>query len=204
MAKQLIFQTDKEYPFNITKLDRKKLYGWKDIVAYDSDGNECVKVDIDSSGSFIIPKGGRALGVLDKDGNWVDKKNLKAVYKDKTPAVTIPSAFDAPITLKEKVTVEDFLDHSIESVYILDPGEGEDGKKLIAQVKKSKKIFTFLFNYRPGYDAFPAFLIESKGKLFMLVGYLTPFDFIGLEQAAEISVEDEEEEFDEDLDFGMM
>lgn len=202
MAKQLVFQTDKSHPFSITKLDRKKLYGWKDIIAYDSEGQECIKADIDASGSFIIPKGGKALGTLDNKGNWVDKKELKAVYKDGgTPAVPIASSFDQPIKLEKRVTVEEFLDHSIESVYLL---ESEDGKELLKQIKKSDKIFTFTFNYRQAYEGSPAFIIESKGKLFMLVGYLCRFDFITLEDMGEISAEEDEDEFEEDIDFSMM
>jgi len=202
MAKQLIFHTDREYPFSITKLDRKKLYGWKDTEAYDSNGEECVKADIDSSGSFIIPKGGRALGILDRDGNWVEKKKLKAVYKDGSPAVRLPSSFDQPIQLGKTVSLEEFLDYSIESVYILKPGEG--GEDLLAQVKKTDEIFTFSFNYHPGYEASHAFLIEDKGNLFVLIGYPSQFEFIRFEQIAEISVEEEDEDFEDDIDFSMM
>ncbi len=203
MAKPLVFQTDKAHPFSITKLDRKKLYGWKELVAYDSNGEKCIKADIDASGSFIIPKGGRTLGVLDNEGNWVEKKELKAVYKDGgTPAVPIASSFDHPIKLQKTVTVEEFLDHSIESVYLLEPEDG--GKELVKQVKKSDKIFTFTFNYRTAYEGSPAFIIESKGKLFILVGYLCPFDFIGLDQVGDIGAEEDEEEFEEDIDFSMM
>ena len=202
MAKQLIFHTDREYPFSITKLDRKKLYGWKDTEAYDSNGEVCVKADIDSSGSFIIPRGGRALGVLDKDGNWVEKKKLKAVYKDGSPATRFPSSFDQPIQLEKTVSIEEFLDHSIESVYILEPGE--DGEELLTQVKKTDGIFTFSFNYHPGYEASHAFLIEDKGNLFVLIGYLSQFEFIRFEQIAEISMEEEDEDFEDDIDFSMM
>ncbi|MCP4110223.1 MAG: hypothetical protein GY749_32660 [Desulfobacteraceae bacterium] len=203
MAKQLIFQTDKEYPFSITKLDRKKLYGWKDQVAFDSSKQECVKADIDASGSFIIPKGGRAFGTLDNDGNWVDKKGLSAVYKDGKPAVLIPSSFDKPVELEKTVPVEEFLDYNIESVYILEPGEG--GEEMVELVKNSDEVYTFPFNYHPGYEASPAFIIENKGNLFVLIGYLAQFEYIGLEEIAEITAEEDEEEiFEDDLDFSMM
>ncbi len=202
MARQLIFQIDKEYPFSVTKLDRDKLYGWKEVVAFDSEGRECVRVDIDTTGSFIIPKGGKALGVLDKQGNWVERKELKAVHKDGTPAEPIPSSFDQPTKLEKTVTVEEFLDHCITAVYILQVGFMGEG--LLEQVKSSGQIYTFTFNYRAGYEGSPAFLVESEDNLFMLVGYPVAFEFIGLEQVAEFSVEDEEEAEEEELDFSMM
>ncbi|MDM8526644.1 hypothetical protein QUF58_00415 [Anaerolineales bacterium HSG24] len=217
MARQLVFQTDQKYPFSITKLDRAKLYGRKETVAFDPTGQECVRMDIDTSGSFIIPKGGKALGILDEWGHWINRKELKAVYKDGAPAQRIPSSFDAPIELDKTVTVEYFLDHCITSVYMLQSAPASDadteaeaesetvGESLIEQVKQSDKIYSFTFNYRAGYEGMAAFLIEKNDSLFMLVGYPIKFEFIGLEQIAEFNAEeDEEEEFDDDLDFSMM
>ncbi len=71
MAKELVFKLgENEFPFGIRKLDRKKLYGWKEVVAVDKDNNECIKATLDETGSFVIPKGGTALCTIDKDGNW--------------------------------------------------------------------------------------------------------------------------------------
>jgi len=204
MGKQLIFKRDKEYPFSVIRLDRKKLYGWKESEAYDENGEECIKADIDPSGTFIIPKGGKALGILDKNGNWVEKKMLKAVYKDGRDAVLLPSVFDQPVLLEKTVSVEEFLDHLIEAVYLLEPSEGSE--ELIGRVKECEEILTFAFNYREGYESSPAFLLESKGRLFVLVGYPCVFGFSGLEQIAEFGIEDEDEteEAEEELDFSMM
>ncbi|MGB0385532.1 MAG: hypothetical protein ACPGWR_11970 [Ardenticatenaceae bacterium] len=203
MARSLVFQTNKEEAFSITKLDRKKLYGWKEVVAFDSDGEECVRADIEVSASVIIPKGGKALGILDSDGNWVDRKQLKAVYKDGRPAARVPSSFDQAIKLENTVSIDEFLDYSIVSVYILESEEGS--KDLLKRVKKSSEIYAFPFTYRSSYDPSMAFLIESKGNLFMLVGYLSHFEFVGLEQAADVYVDDEDEDdFEDEFDFSMM
>ncbi|MBF0224602.1 MAG: hypothetical protein HQK76_04020 [Desulfobacterales bacterium] len=205
MAKQLIFQKDKDYSFYLNRLDRKKLYGWKDIVATYGNNEECVKVEIDMSEALIIPKGGKALGVLDNNGNWVDKKDLKAVYKDGTQASLIPSVFDQPIKLDKTVTIDEFLDYCIESVYIIQTDEPP--KELIEHIRNSDEIFTFQFNYREGYESSTAFLMESKDALFILTGYCSQFEFIGLEQMAEMSLAEEEEDVEdteEELDFSMM
>ncbi|HOJ76829.1 MAG TPA: hypothetical protein PLZ08_03285 [Bacillota bacterium] len=48
-------------------------------------------------------------------------------------------------------------------------------------------------------------MVESKDKLYLLVGSKNEFEFIGLAEAAEINLEEESEGFDEDdLDFNMM
>jgi len=207
MAKQLIFQTgDKENPCDIVRLDRKKLYGWKEVVAIGPDGDECIRVDVDETGSFIIPKGGKALGNLSIDGRWVEKSDLKAVDSEGNPAKRIPSSFDNPIVLDQTVDIETYLDHLIDAVYIISPAE-EIKESLIKQIRSADGIFTFPFNYRADYGSRAAFLIETKGNLYMLVGTPTGFEFIGMEQMADLNVaEDEEEDFslEDDLDFSMM
>jgi hypothetical protein len=203
VARVLVFSGRKEYPFSITKLERKKLYGSKKVVAFDSHGEECVRADIDVSASVIIPKGGKASGTLDSEGNWVDRKRLKAVYKDGSPAVRMASSFDQAIKLENTVSIEEFLDYSIVSVYILESEEGS--QELLKQIKKIDDIYTFAFTYRSSYEGSAAFLIESRGNLFMLVGYLSKFEFVGLEEVADVYVEDEDEDdFEDEFDFSMM
>ncbi len=207
MAKPLVFKLNgNEYPFLPEKIDRRKLYGWTETVALDDDGNECKVVSMDESGTVIIPKGSMGLGMINDRMEWVDKSELIAVDDNGKEVEFYASSFSAPIELDKKVTNEEFLDHSIVSVYQLDE-EGEFSE-LLKQVSESKEsIFTFDFNYREGYDTQPAFLIESQGKLFILVGSRMDFEFVGLEQTGYIDeVGDEEEELSDEigLDFSMM
>jgi hypothetical protein len=207
MAKQLIFQTNQqESPCDIVRLDRKKLYGWKDIVAIGPDGNECVRMDIDETGSFIIPKGGKAMGNLGENGKWVDKANLKAVDGTGKPAKQIPSSFDNPISLDKTVDIETYLDHIIDAVYIIKPAD-DIKASLLQSIRSADGIFTFPFNYRAGYETKAAFLIETKDVLYMLVGTPCEFELIGLEQISDLNVsEDEDEDFsiEDGLDIGSM
>jgi hypothetical protein len=206
MAKQLTFQIDsKDHPCDINRLDRKKLYGWKDTVAFDSQGNECIRVDIDETGSFIIPKGGKALGSIDMKGKWVDKSDLKAVDLSGKPAVLSPSSFESPIMLENTVDIETFLDHLIDAVYIIEPAD-DIKASLIKIIQAADGIFSFSFNYRPDYDPKTAFLIEAQNTIFMLAGTSSDFEYIGLEQMADLNVSEDEEDFsiEDDLDFSMM
>ena len=71
MAKNLIFTLGgAEYAAAPVKIERKKLYGWSEIVALDAEGEKCAVVTVDETGSFIIPKGGLGLGILTPQGQW--------------------------------------------------------------------------------------------------------------------------------------
>jgi len=193
---------DGDFPVEPMKIDRKKLYGWTEIHAFDDDGNECQLVSTDSSGTIIIPKGGVGLGMESSDGKWVDRSELRTVNEDGSDAAMTPSSYSQVIELTRKASDEDLLDCSITGFYHLvgaDPG-------LIAAV--GEDIYTFDYCYRDAYETSPAFILVSEidgtNQLFMFVGTKNDFGFIGLD---EVSTPDEEEtdEDDEsdDIDFSM-
>lgn len=198
MARELTFQLNSsQFPLSPTKIDRSKLYGWTETKAMDAQNVECKTFYMDNSGTIMIPKGGISYGIVDSSGKWVNKTDLQAVYNDGTPAQIISSSFSAPIVLDKKVTIEEFLDHAIDSIYELN-GEISELVKLIG-----KDIYTFTYCYRDDYEGNPAFVMESKGKLYLLVGQRLDFEFIGIEQTGIVS-EDETEEVSDDIDFSMM
>ncbi|MBN2534222.1 MAG: hypothetical protein JXB88_15135 [Spirochaetales bacterium] len=197
MARTLTFVLEnKEYSLSPAKLNRQKLYGWKDIVPYDQNNEECQVYSIDESGTFIIPKGGSSLGMIDNQGKWVDKNELTAVDTNGNPVDIVPSSFSHPIALEQITAIEDFLDHSITSIYSL---EGEHPAFADA-IKKAKGLYTFIFNWRDDYEGDPAFIIESDGKLYVLVGKKNEIDFLSLPQTGAIE-EIEDEEGEEEIDF---
>lgn len=202
MAKDIIFkQKGKEFPFVPVRLDRKKLYGWQDRFAVDENGETCELAYIDEYGTTIIPKGGMGLGILSPENRWIDRSELKAVDENGNQVDKVPSTFSAPVALEKTVTVEEFLDHEIYSIYSLQGGENHpDFVKAIA----SGPIYTFIFNYRESYEGDPAFLLENEGQLFILVGKPISYTFCSLEEIADIEEISEEEAEEEDLDFGMM
>jgi len=205
MAKQLTFQiNNNDHPCDITRLDRKKLYGWKETVAFDSQGNECIRADIDETGAHIIPKGGKTIGNIDMNGKWVEKSDLIVVDQAGEPAILSPSSFDSPIVLEKTVDIETYLNHIIDAVYIIESAD-DIKTSLIKAIQSTDEIFSFPFNYRQDYDPKTAFLIESKNTLYMLVGTASNFEYIGLQQMADLNVSDDEDfSIEDDLDFSMM
>jgi hypothetical protein len=192
----------KAYELEPIKLDRKKLYGWSETLILDENGSECQVSDFLVQNSLFLPKGSFGLGALDANNNWVEKNELKAVNANGEGVIQIPSSFDSVITLDSTVSIEEYLEYAITSVYSL---QGEENcPDFVERIKNSKDIFTFDFNYRASYEPDKAFILESAGELFVLVGKKTDFNFIGLAETALLDDEDTESETDDELDFSMM
>jgi len=201
MAQELTFITGEgnNYVCSPTKLERAKVYGLTERVILDDRNEVCKAVSMDESGTIIIPKGGIAMGIVDQNFNWVDRSELQVVNSMGEIVEQIPSTFTTPVILDKKVTVEEFLDHSITTIYQLTG----DYQHLIEFV--GNDIYEFRFNYRNSYDTNPAFLITNGTDLFMLVGYKNEFEFITLQETAVIDSDAEETESDDfDIDFSMM
>ena len=190
-----------EYSAEPVKIDRKKLYGWSEIHAFDDDGNECVMVSTDTSGTIIIPKGGIAMGIVSNEGKWVERSELKTVNADGSEATLIPSSYNSVNLLDRKATEEELLDCSITACYHLKASD-----EFIAAV--GSDIYKLEYCYRDSFESSPAFLlvsgIDGKKELFLMAGIQNVFDFIGLNElsVAEDSETDDEEDTDE-IDFGM-
>ncbi|MCP4148382.1 MAG: hypothetical protein GY757_11585 [bacterium] len=201
MAKEIIFiQNKKEYHFAPVKLDRKKLYGWRDVYAVDENDEQCELAYIDEYGTTIIPKGGLGLGILNSKDQWINRSELKAVDQEGKPVEKVPSTFSAPVELDKTVTIEEFLDHEITSTYALQ--SDNIPQEFIDEIANGP-IYTFIFNYREDYEGDPAFLVENGGNLFILIGKPIICTYLSFQEAAEME-EITEEEDDDDLDFSMM
>lgn len=197
MPRTLTFQIGK-HAFSAAprKVDRRKLYGWTEILALDDDGNPCTVVAADPTGQLLIPRGGTAVGLLDPSGEWVERSELVAVDAEGRPAQLLPSSYDAPVALKRKVSAEKFLEHDITDFYQLDGAP--DG--LLRSVGDA--IFTFDYCYTSGCEGVPAFVLAAEGALFLLIGRRLRFEMIGYDQPGFIDDFDDDEA-DDAVDFAM-
>jgi hypothetical protein len=157
MAKELIFKlSGADYGAAPVKLERKKIYGWTDVVATDRSGNVCGSAYLSPDDALVIPSGGLKQGTVSEDGRWVEKSELTAYSEDGQEVLpTYASSFDAPIELKQKATTEEFLDNDWESVYQLVNADlataiGDD-------------IYKFEFSYRGGTNHNDGYLINTPG-----------------------------------------
>jgi hypothetical protein len=201
MAKPLVFQFgEAELPFALNKVDRSKLYGYKELEVLDEQGRRCELATLAGDGQTVVGRGGAALAQLDADGRWTDKSQLKPIDLEGREIQPVASSYSAPIPLLEMATVDEYLRHNIRLVYQLEPSADVAP---LAELLKSGAIFKFPYSYRGGLEADAGFLMQGEdGNLFLLVGSPTRLEFIGMAQVA--AVEEETEEEGELMDFDMI
>lgn len=196
MAKVLQFMNGSTlYEAEPVKIERKKLYGYKEISALDSTGNECRQCYLDASGAILIPPGAVKLSALDGNGNTIERNEMILVDANGNPPANFPSSFDAPVMLENTVKEEEFLDHLWKGVYQIKNDE------LAAVV--GEKIYAFPFSYRGGHTCDEGFLLAANGECFLFCGEKLDFPFLN---APDSGVLDDVEESceDDDFEFDMM
>ena len=205
MAKPLVFQwRDRQISFQMAKVDRARLYGFKESEVLDDQGQRCELATLAQDGQTVVGRGGTAFGTLTVDGTWIEKNQLKPVDPAGQTIQPIPSSFAAPVPLVEQVSPEDYLDCAVRAVYVM---ETPDDIGPLADELKQGAIYRFPYSFRGGLEPDQGFLLaNSEGKLFCAIGKPAKVEFLGLAQAA-AAVEDEEAESEEEedaMDFSMM
>ena len=197
MAKELNFSfAGTEYAAAPVKLERKKIYGWSDLVATDKAGEVCCTAYLSPDDALLIPSGGYKQGTVDDAGRWVEKGELTACDAEGKELKQYTSSFDTVISLDKTVTEEEFLDNDWEAVYQLVNAD------LAAAV--GDNIYKFEFSYRGGTNHNDGYLINTPGGLFLFAGDKQEFPLMSLaDQTVIDEVEDEVEEEIDDLDFSM-
>lgn len=206
MPKPIRFTFDgDQFSFQMNKIDRSKLYGFKETIVHDDQGRECELATLAEDGRTLIGKGGTGIGQLTADGKWTDKSKLVPVDVEGNQIQPVPSSFAAAIPLKEEVSLEEFLDHNIRLVYRLEIDESAGAMESLFQRLKEGAIFSFPYSYRGGLEADSGFLLfNDQAKLFFVVGNRVDIRYANLQQIA-VSGEPEMEPGDDSaLDFGMM
>lgn len=189
--------------FALNKVDRDQLYGYVETEVVDESGKPCELVTLAGDGHTLIGRGGTALGYFSPTGEWRKKSELVPVDVEGNRIVPVKSTFDAPVPLERTVTVEEFLNHNIGSVYQLMNDSIDTA--FLEELTKGM-IFQFPFSYRGGLEAHAGFVLRgSDGNIFLLVGSPTQVEFIGLNQPAPAVVEESTAEEEDDLlDFNLV
>ncbi|MBO0858912.1 MAG: hypothetical protein J2P21_10655 [Chloracidobacterium sp.] len=200
MARALVLSLDGEdFPVHLQKIDREKLYGNVEIEAFDDDGNRAYLQILDADGKTLLDTGGTALATIDEQGNSVDRKNLIPITTEGDEIEPVPSSFSAPNPLY-KSSIEEYLSHTIKSVYLLTPPEGSNFG-LLKDVLAGDVIYKFDFSYRGGLEYDTAFLIGADKDVFMLIGNNTTLQFVKLNQPSVLEPVEEQEISGEEIEF---
>lgn len=203
MPKPLVFQLgEREIRFAMNKIDRSKLYGYKELKALDENDQVCQLATLAGDGCTLIGKGGTGLGWLDADGNWSDKSELTPVDKEGQEIEPVPSSFAAPIKLFDTATVDQYLEHNIRLLYSMEAMD--DDEDLMAELQRGT-IFQFPYSYRGGLEADTGFLLANEdGEVMFAVGTPTQVDFIGMAAPAGSVDESGDEDEGDLMDFDMI
>ncbi len=204
MATPLVFRFGQtEIPFRLNKVDRSKLYGYKELEVLDDSGQTCELATIADDGQTIVGRGGVALAMLAPDGRWCERNQLKPVDVDGQTIEPVKSSYGTPVDLATKVTAEEYLSHNIRSIYVL---ESENPSPELQQELEAGTIYSFPYSFRGGLEADCGFLLMSADKVvFLAVGSPTRIQFLGLQQSAVEADATEEDSADGDsMDFDMI
>jgi len=200
MPRPLILSLDgREFPVQIQKIDRDKLYGKVDIEAFDEKGNPAQLFVLAPDGKTLIDKGGTALATVDEDGNSVSRADLIAVDEEGEKIDTVLSSFNQVNVLK-RAKEEDYLSQLVKSVYLIDPLENAD-KTYLQDHVSAGLIYNFDFSYRGGLEYDNAFILGNKSDSFMVVGKPAALEFVKLNQAVELDAPEEEEVSADEISF---
>jgi len=200
MPRQLIFKIGKkEFTTSPVKVDRRKLYGWTELMATDENGDPCRLLTADESGKYIIPLGGTGIGILSDSGKWVERSELKTVDADGKPAEWFESSFDTINLLKRKASPEEFLDYSITDFYELT----DTPEEMIRAI--GEDIFLFEYSYNDSYDPSPAFVMAAGNRLFLLITVRNVFEFLCFGDCETIDEDHDDQliEEEDNIDFSM-
>jgi len=204
MAKPLVFSFNgAELSLAMCKVERSDLYGFVETEALDEKGRKCSTGSLASDGQTLIGSGGTAIANLAHDGTWVEKSQLSPVDGDGKKLAAVPSSFAAPIPLNDTATIDEYLSHSIRSVYQM-TCEGDAWGPLQAELKKGT-IFSFPYSFRGGLQPDAAFLLlGADGNTFLAIGSPTKIEFVGLQQQMTAEEEDAGDGEGDEIDFGMI
>lgn len=201
MARQVVFSYASETSaFDIAKLDRSKLYGAKRRVVVDDDGAECLRGLLSEDGSVLLPPGCTVQLYLDDAFDVVERGALRAVDAEGQPLAAVPSTLGVEVPLTGPIPLTRLLDHVTPTVYTLEPATL--GPALQAALARGE-VFEGRFAYMNGFEDQTLFLLQNDVGVFALIGRPTGFEPIRRSTQTP-DAEEDDDLFEDDLDFGMM
>ncbi|MEZ6135046.1 MAG: hypothetical protein R3C53_09075 [Pirellulaceae bacterium] len=206
MAKPLVFLFgDQEIAMDLNKVDRSKLYGFKELEVLDEHDEACELATLADDGRTMIGRGGTGLCWLDADGAWRNKSELKPVDVNGDEIKPVSSSFSKPIKLFDTATPEQLLNCNVRLVYSMAMlAENEHTAELLKELGRGT-IFTFPYSYRGGLEADTAFLLNNdQGETMLAVGTETEVAYIGIQSQVAVEEETELVEEEDSMSFDMI
>ena len=199
MAREILLNLNKKKStFEISKIDRKKLYGFKKRMFLDEKNKECSKANLEEETGIVFVNSDISSCYLDHKGNYIEKGDLEAINENGKKVKKEDSTIGKEVNLNS-ITTEDALNLKVNSVYHLEPKEFD--KNLKSKLDKGE-VFSFPFNYYADFKLEDGIILKSEKEYFALIGRKTSCHWVG--ENSDDLPEDVEEFEDNDLDFEMM
>ena len=201
MARQVVVSFEgATSTFEMSKVDRSKLYGRRMRVPLDEHGEKCTRASLTEDGSVMVKSGMTAQGYFDEEGVWFPNKELVGISPEGELAEKEESTLGVEQELEGPVKPEELLDLRLQSVYAL---ERWDVDEALYDYLQAGDVFKFKFNYRADFRAETAFLIANpEGDVFAIIGRMTEPVWREAEEMLPTYVEEGDDD-DDDLDFEM-
>ena len=187
--------------FEISKVDRDRLYGRKVRLVVDEQARACRSALLTRDGSAVAPAGCVAILYVDESFEVVERSDLRAVDADGAPLTIVKSTLGVEQPLKGPVEGSRVLECQVVSVYALTPTMLGDG---LRQGLEAGRIYETSFNYRDDFNAETCFLLKNESGYFALVGNPLRLEYLGRDAPALAPPAAEEETDEDELDFSMM
>lgn len=182
-------------PFS--KVDRRRLYGWRQRLALDPEGRPCRAADLTADGALVLLPGMSAQSHYDMSGIWYPNDSLVPMLPDGTIVDRVSSTLGVAQSV-EPVEPEALLDLQVSSVYQLDPPPEADD---LVTALRGGTLLRLPFSYRGGAEPDQAILVGNDEGIFAIVGRPVSPEWCLLEDVAPPVLDDEEDDGDLDFDF---
>ena len=165
MAREILLNLNKKKStFEISKIDRKKLYGFKKRLFLDDKGEECSKANLEEETGIVFVNSDISSCYLDHKGNYIEKSDLEAINENGKKVKKEDSTIGKEVNLNS-ITTEDALNLKVNSVYHLEPKEFD--KNLKSKLDKGE-VFSFPFNYYADFKLEDGIILKSEKEYFYI------------------------------------
>ena len=198
MAKPIIIRKDeRDSIFQLKKIERKKLYGFRKRLAVDENNDECKRASLTEDGQVLIKSGMTSQGWFIEGGKQIESSEIGVIDEDNNELELIPSTLGVNQNLEGPLNPKELLDMTVTTVYSLLPDQ--ISKDLESSLDKGE-IWKFSFNFRADYRMETGVILKNDAGYFAIIGI--PNQINMLSHNAPLPEEDDDDEEDE-LDFEM-
>ena len=145
MAKPLIIEKNgQSTSFDVSLLERRKLYGSRKRVALDSQGRVCSRASLTADGAQVLTSGSTGQGYFTENGKWVERRQMVPINDQGQVTELHPSTLGMPQKVEGPVEALDILKLDVQSIYLLTMLDDKLGLKPRLE---AGEIFKCPFNY---------------------------------------------------------